>query len=493
MIDKRKANLNKKKQWIKFLLVLIPYLLFLYWVKSWLGLLVVPFIYDVYFTKKINWQWWKDREGPIRFIMSWVDAIVFALVAVYFINLFFFQNYVIPSSSLEKSLLRGDYLFVSKLSYGPRIPQTPLTMPLTQHTLPIFGTKSYIEWPHWDYRRVKGFGNVELNDIVVFNYPAGDSVMRAERYQAQDYYQACYQLGGGLNIQADSLAPQGQWDLYHAILQNGANMIKSNPVEYGDVFSRPTDRRENYVKRCVGLPGQTLEIKNKTVYLDGKPNKEPDNVQYTYLVRLNQEIPEELMVELGITNEDLEHPVMERWETNADGQNVVIKYRVIPMTKATYEALKKRPDIVSEIKIVTDADNLDSGKVYPLTGHHHWTRDNYGPVVIPAKGQTIKLDMNNIAVYERPIRIYEDNKLEVKDGKIYINDKEANSYTFKMDYYWMMGDNRHNSLDSRYWGFVPEDHVVGKPIFIWLSLRPAGEVGPKIRWGRLFNCVDNIK
>ena len=493
MIDKRKANLNKKKQWIKFLLVLIPYLLFLYWVKSWLGLLVVPFIYDVYFTKKINWQWWKDREGPIRFIMSWVDAIVFALVAVYFINLFFFQNYVIPSSSLEKSLLRGDYLFVSKLSYGPRIPQTPLTMPLTQHTLPIFGTKSYIEWPHWDYRRVKGFGNVELNDIVVFNYPAGDSVMRAERYQAQDYYQACYQLGRGLNIQADSLAPQGQWDLYHAILQNGANMIKSNPVEYGDVFSRPTDRRENYVKRCVGLPGQTLEIKNKIVYLDGKPNKEPDNVQYTYLVRLNQEIPEELMVELGITNEDLEHPVMERWETNADGQNVVIKYRVIPMTKATYEALKKRPDIVSEIKIVTDADNLDSGKVYPLTGHHHWTRDNYGPVVIPAKGQTIKLDMNNIAVYERPIRIYEDNKLEVKDGKIYINDKEANSYTFKMDYYWMMGDNRHNSLDSRYWGFVPEDHVVGKPIFIWLSLRPAGEVGPKIRWGRLFNCVDNIK
>ena len=493
MIDKRKANLNKKKQWIKFLLVLIPYLLFLYWVKSWWGLLVVPFIYDVYFTKKINWQWWKDREGPIRFIMSWVDAIVFALVAVYFINLFFFQNYVIPSSSLEKSLLRGDYLFVSKLSYGPRIPQTPLTMPLTQHTLPIFGTKSYIEWPHWDYRRVKGFGNVELNDIVVFNYPAGDSVMRADRYQAQDYYQACYQRGGGLNLQADSLTPQGQWDLYHAVLNYGANVIKSNPVEYGDVFSRPTDRRENYVKRCVGLPGQKLEIKDKIVYLDGKPNKEPDNVQYTYLVRLLQDIPEDLMVELGITNEDLEHPGMERWETTADGQNVNVKYRVIPMTKATYEALKKRTDIVAEIKIVKDTDNLDSGKVYPLTGNHHWTRDNYGPVMIPAKGQTIKLDMNNIAVYERPIRVYEENKLEVKGGKIYINDKEANSYTFKMDYYWMMGDNRHNSLDSRYWGFVPEDHVVGKPIFIWLSLRPAGEVGPKIRWGRLFNCVDNIK
>ena len=489
MIDKERAKLNMKVQWTKFIVVLALYLLFLFWVKSWLGLIVVPFIYDVYISKKIKWQWWKDAEGPVRFIMSWVDAIVFALVAVYFINLFFFQNYVIPSSSLEKSLLRGDYLFVSKLSYGPRIPQTPLTMPLTQHTLPIFGTKSYIEWPHWDYRRVKGFGNVELNDIVVFNYPAGDSVMRADRYQAQDYYQACYQLGGGLNIQADSLSPQAQWDLYHAVLNNGANMIKSNPIEYGDVFSRPTDRRENYVKRCVGLPGQKLEIKDKIVILDGKPNKEPDKVQYTYLVKFKvdvESIPDELLEELDLTNEDV-------GRGSFPARVTYDKYYVVPMTKATYEALKKRTDIVAEIRIVTDNDNLDSGKVYPLTGHHHWTRDNYGPVIIPAKGQTIKLDMDNIAVYERPIRVYEDNKLEVKDGKIYINDKEATSYTFKMDYYWMMGDNRHNSLDSRYWGFVPEDHVVGKPIFIWLSLRPSGEVGPKIRWGRLFNCVDNIK
>ena len=497
MIDKRKANINKKKQLIKFLIVLIPYLLFLFWVKSWLGLLVVPFIYDVYFTKKINWQWWKDREGPVRMIMSWVDAIVFALVAVYFINLFFFQNYVIPSSSLEKSLLRGDYLFVSKLSYGPRIPQTPLTMPLTQHTLPIFGTKSYIEWPHWDYRRVKGLGHVELNDIVVFNYPAGDSVMRAEPYQAQDYYQACYQMGlqtfGNTIIQVDSLSPQQQWDFHHDVLNRGAAAIKNNPIQFGEIISRPTDRRENYVKRCVGLPGQWLEIRDKIVLLDNKPNKEPDNVQYTYLVKLKKDIPEELMVELGITMEDMNHPDAVKRETNADGQNINVRYRVIPMTNSTYEALKKRTDIVSSIKIVTDDDYLDSGKTYPVTGNQKWTRDNYGPVWIPAKGKSIPLTMDNIAVYERPIRIYEGNKLEVKDGKIYINDKEANSYTFKMDYYWMMGDNRHNSLDSRYWGFVPEDHIVGKPIFIWLSLRPSGEVGPKVRWGRLFNCVDNIK
>ena len=160
MIDKTKAKLNMKVQWTKFVVVLALYLLFLVWVKSWLGLVVVPFIFDVYITKKIRWQWWRDAEAPVRFVMSWVDALVFALVAVYFINLFFFQNYVIPSSSLEKSLLTGDYLFVSKVSYGPRIPQTPLTMPLTQHTLPVINTNSYISWPHWDYRRVKGLGHV---------------------------------------------------------------------------------------------------------------------------------------------------------------------------------------------------------------------------------------------------------------------------------------------------------------------------------------------
>ena len=187
MIDKQKQKLNMKVQWAKFAVVLALYLLFLVWVESWLGLIVVPFIFDVYITKKIHWQWWKDEEGPVRFIMSWVDALVFALVAVYFINLFFFQNYVIPSSSLEKSLLTGDYLFVSKVSYGPRIPETPLTMPLTQHTMPLVNVKSYIEWPHWDYRRVKGLGNVKLNDIVVFNYPAGDTLVNEERYQACDY------------------------------------------------------------------------------------------------------------------------------------------------------------------------------------------------------------------------------------------------------------------------------------------------------------------
>ena len=197
----KKKEFNPKVQWAKFIVVLILYLLFLYWVKSWWGLLVIPFIFDVYITKKIKWQWWKEAERPVKFVMSWIDALVFALVAVYFINQFFFQNYVIPSSSLEKSLLTGDYLFVSKVSYGPRIPQTPLTMPLTQHTLPVVECKSYIEWPHWDYRRVKGLGDVQLNDIVVFNFPrAADTVFR------------CHLRCGPQRTVAE---PSGVWGDYH--------------------------------------------------------------------------------------------------------------------------------------------------------------------------------------------------------------------------------------------------------------------------------------
>lgn len=481
MIKKKQKGLNPRVQWTKFVIVTLLYLAFLYWVGSWWGLLVLPFIYDVYISKKINWQWWKDAEGPTRFIMGWVDAIVFALVAVYFINLFFFQNFVIPSSSLEKSLLTGDYLFVSKLSYGPRIPQTPLTMPLTQHTLPVLNIKSYIEVPHWDYRRVKGLGNVQLNDIVVFNYPSGDSLVNEQRWAAADYYQMVYSYGKQLYDQAnppvnlDSMTLLQQRDYFAYIYALGRAYIVQNPNEYGDIISRPTDRRENYVKRCVGLPGQTLQIKNRIIYLDGKPNKEPDNVQYTYYVKLKNMLPEELLTELGITQEDLQ-------SLNTSG--------VMPLTAKAAKALAARKDLVESVKLNTDAP---TGDLYPLNANTGWTRDNYGPIWIPKKGATVKLSLANLPLYERPIRVYENNKLEVRNGQIYINDKPANSYTFKMDYYWMMGDNRHNSADSRYWGFVPEDHVVGKPIFIWWS-HDVDHPGFKgIRWKRLFTCVDKIK
>ncbi len=473
-----------RAQWIKMGVVMALYLAFLVWIKSWWGLLVVPFIYDAYITKLIPWTWWKEAENPVtRTVMSWVDAIIFALVAVYFVNIYFFQNYTIPSSSLEKSLLVGDYLFVSKMSYGPRKPQTPLSMPLTQHTMPLVGCKSYIEWPQWDYERVPG-GRVQLNDIVVFNYPAGDTVTVNPEYQNMDFYAIAYGIGGQQYMQLhggypllDSLTRQQQRDFFAELYAMGRQYIDQNSQMFGGVMSRPVDRRENYVKRCVGLPGQTLQIKDHVVYLDGKPNKEPDNVQYDYFVRLKQDIPDELVRELGISQEDLAS---------------LSETGTMPLTQRAYERLKTCTDIVDSIAY--DSTNSVPDGLYPLNAWTGWTRDNYGPVWIPAKGESVKLTMDNIAVYERPIRVYEHNDLEVKDGKIFINGKQADSYTFKMDYYWMQGDNRHNSADSRYWGFVPEDHIVGKPILIWLSLdKDRGWFDGHVRWNRLFRWVDNIK
>ncbi len=473
---------NPRKQWVKFIIVTVFYLLFLYWIGSWWGLLVIPFIYDAYISKKIPWTWWKKSPNKnVVWIMSWVDAIVFALVAVYFVNQFLFQNYVIPSSSLEKSLLVGDYLAVSKVSYGPRIPQTPLTMPLTQHTLPLLNCKSYLEWPHWEYRRVKGLGNVQLNDIVVFNYPSGDTV--ALNAQNADYYTLAYGYGAQLNKQKpilDSLSTIEQRTYYAQNYELGRKYIRHNANMFGEVVSRPTDRRENYVKRCVGLPGQTLQIKNRIIYLDGVANKEPDNVQYNYLVSTKRPIPTTLSHQLGISNEDLQNH-------NADHS-----LYGLPLTEATKQALLAHKDIVHDIKPFPDEQQ---GDLYPLNMYKNWTCDNYGPIWIPKKGESIKLTLENLPIYERPIAIYEGNKLEVTpDGRILINGVETDTYTFKMDYYWMQGDNRHNSADSRYWGFVPEDHIVGKPLFIWLSLdKDRSLFDGKIRWNRLFNWVDNIK
>ena len=469
-----------RKQWIKFGIVLVLYLIFLIWLKSWLGLVVVPFIFDAYISKKIPWTWWKKSTNKtVLTVMGWVDAIVFALVAVYFVNLYFFQNYVIPSSSLEKSLLVGDYLFVSKMSYGARIPQTPLHMPLTQHTLPVFNCKSYLEWPKWDYKRVAGLGEVQLNDIVVFNFPAGDTV--ATGNPAEDIYRMSYAIGKQLSKPIDlaSLNLEQQRDVYDYYYAVGRKYIDENPQLYGEVITRPVDRRENYVKRCVGMPGQTLEIRNRIIYLDGKANKEPDNVQYRYLVHTKGMLPEDLCHELGISQEDLMAYYTEESVYN------------MPLTEKAKAALLARKDLVTAIENVPDDD---AGGLYPdnkLTG---WTVDNYGPIWIPKKGATIDLTLDNLPMYERPIKNYEGNSLEVKDGKIYINGLETTKYTFKMDYYWMMGDNRHNSADSRFWGFVPEDHIVGKPIFIWLSLnQDRGWFDGKIRWNRLFKFVDSIK
>lgn len=486
-----KKNTNKPlKNWLKFGVYTILWLAFCFWVGSWWGLIVVPFIFDAYITKRINWGWWKSlRNTTARAAMAWVDAIVFALVAIYFLNQFFFQNFVIPSSSLEKTLLTGDYLLVSKLSYGPRIPQTPLSMPLVQHTLPVLGCKSYLEHPHWDYRRVKGFGDVEINDIVVFNYPSGDTV--ALNAQNQDYYGLVYQIGEQVLMQQNGVSPVGeltpqtpydqQQAVYSKIYEAGRAYVEANKEQFGKIVARPTDRRENYVKRCVGLPGQTLQIKNNIVYLDGKANPEPENVQYAYNVTWLSGLSPDEIKELGITQEDLGF-------SEENPQGATTPYVRMPLTKN----VKKYITAHNAAK-VEPAQPIGNW-LFPLNMAKNWTTANYGPIWIPKKGATLQLTLQNLPVYERCIRNYEGNDLQVRGGKIYINGKEATSYTFRLNYYWMMGDNRDNSADSRFWGFVPEDHVVGKPLFVWLSLdKDYGWGDGHVRWNRIFKNVNHIK
>ena len=494
-----------RKQWIKFGIVTLLYLLFLLWVKSWWGLIVVPFIYDIYISKRIPWSWWRKSKNPtVRGIMSWVDAIVFALVAVYFVNLYIFQNYQIPSSSLEKSLLVGDFLYVSKMSYGPRVPNTPLSMPLAQHTLPIFNCKSYIEWPQWKYKRVAGLGKVKLNDIVVFNFPAGDTV--ATNFQQTDFYSLAYSEGRRMYpnaINMDSLSRSQQRTVYDLYYAAGRKLILSNPQMYGKVITRPVDRRENYVKRCVGLPGDTLQIKGGQVYIDGKAIENPENLQFNYFVQTTGPlIPEEMFRELGISKDD-QWLMDESWATyfssigldHRDVQGKMTPTYHLPLTKTMRRQLETNKKLISGIRRETTPINeLITGvpdKTYPLNLHTSWTRNDYGPIWIPKKGATIALTEDNLPIYERCIEAYEGNKLEHRADGIYINGQKTDSYTFQMDYYWMMGDNRHNSADSRYWGFVPEDHVVGKPILVWLSLdKDRGWFDGKIRWNRLFKWVD---
>ena len=457
-----------KKQWIKFGIATFLYLLFTLWMQNAWLLLGLILIVDIFLTQYIPWGAWKQSKNPpIRSILGWVDDIVFALVAVYFINIFVFQNYQIPSSSLEKSLLVGDYLFVSKLSYGPRVPNTPIAFPLVQNTFPIFNCKSYLDWPEWGYKRVKGLGEVKRDDIVVFNFPAGDTV--ALKVQNPDYYTL--------------------------VKEYGRDYVWEDKATFGDVIYRPVDKRENYVKRCIGMPGDTIEIRNNQVFIDGKAAKNPEKLQYNYFIETDGlMLSEEQFRLLDISKDDRvlingnnNANLMSFLgiQPNAQGQfNPVYHF---PMTQKALETAKKLPIIK---QVIIEPDSFGGATYFPVDYPTGWSRDYYGPLWIPKKGATIPLTEENIGLYSRCIRNYEGNTLEVKEGKAYINGQPADSYTFKYDYYWMMGDNRHNSADSRSWGFVPEDHIVGKPIMIWLSLdKDRGIFDGGIRWNRMFRWV----
>lgn len=479
-----------RKQWIKFSIFMVLWTLFGIWTESFLGLVVVPFFFDIYITHYIHWTWWKKSPNRyVRFAMSWVDAITFALVVLYFINQFFFQNFVIPSSSLEKTMLTGDYLLVSKLSYGPRIPETPLYMPMTQHSFPewvpfIGGHKSYSDCPHWEYRRLKGLGHVELGDIVVFNYPAGDTV--ALKAQDQDFYRLCCMAGYqyleanhyDVTYPCDSIPYAEQQKYFSYIKNTGRSLIEQTPDQFGEIVYRPADRRENYVKRCVGLPGDTFEMRDGQIYLNGKAMFKPERMQRNYIVHFIANPTDDFLKEHDISMEDL----------SFSSEGLESPYHIMPLTNENRDALLAN-HYIDHCELAPSTGDW----LYPLNKVTGWTTADYGPLWIPKAGAKLNLTLDNLPIYERCIKNYEGNTLEVRGETIYINGSPATSYTFKYDYYWMMGDNRDNSADSRFWGFVPETHIVGKPLFIWLSLDPdRGWFDGHVRWSRLFKWVANI-
>ena len=382
---------------------------------------------------------------------EWIDAGVFAIVAATIIRTFVFEAYVIPTGSMEKTLLINDFLFVSKFSYGPRIPNTPLAVPFVHHTLPLINTKSYVEWIKIPYTR--WFPSpVKRNDVVVFNFPAGDTVINRDEYQsANPYYDVCRQLGNG-NIDI------------------GRKIVQNDPDEYPLVV-RPVDKKENYIKRCIALAGDTLQLKNQVVYLNGQPTSlPPQSETYYYVQTGGQQLDETVMKEeynLDINNSDEIQP--------ASGSN---KYRMLLTAAAREKMLKNGLAKSMEPELDT---SVAPWQVYPHD--HRWSVDNFGPIWIPKKGATLTLTADNYPVYERAIRTYEKNTLEFREGKFFINGQQTDQYTFKMNYYWMMGDNRHGSQDSRFWGFVPEDHIVGEASLIWMSYDKG------IRWSRIFSKI----
>ena len=441
----------KKTRWWRFGAVALIYVLWTIWMGNPLLLLGLILLGDIYLTQYLPWGAWKGLENKtLKTIMSWVDAIVYALVLVYFLFLFIGQNYQIPSSSLEKSLLTGDFLWVNKVTYGPRVPQTPLHFPLAQNTLPILNCKSYIETPQLSYHRLKGLRNVERMDIVVFNFPAGDTV--ALKMPNPDYYTLCQ--------------------------ERGRDVVRNNKEIFGDVIYRPVDRRDNYVKRCLGLPGETLQIKDGIVYVDGKAIPQPERVQYLYYVETDgTPITDELYDELGISNDD----------RHGSGNQYMLL-----LTQEMKKSLESKPWVKMVERIQPDPSETIA--TYPVGVDYGWTHANYGPVWIPKKGAKVDLTLQNLPLYERCIRNYEGNTLEVQGNQILINGKPATSYTFKMDYYWMQGDNRDNSLDSRYWGFVPEDHIVGTPSIILISFdKDHSLFNGGIRWNRIFKMPNPDK
>ncbi|MBL7804582.1 MAG: S26 family signal peptidase [Saprospiraceae bacterium] len=388
-------------------------------------------------------------------IREWTEAIIFAVFAAAFIRMFLIEAYVIPTSSMEGTLRIGDFLFVSKAHYGIRTPMTVIQFPLihnrfSQNQGGLLGRESYLKEPSLPYYRLPALESIDHNEPVVFNFPTGDSTI---------------------------LTPDRAYDIYQ---------WRRHRLEriYGkrEVITRPIDKKDHYIKRCVGLPGDSLQIRGRQLYINGQPAQNPTHMQFRYQVtKGGQAIGRGAMEALGVNITD--------WGGNAWKAGIYsLDQSQVDKLRASGQDVK-----VDLLPPYSPADpNFGPDDVFPNSDKTAgWTRDDYGPIYIPKAGATITLTTDNLPFYERIIRVYEGNTLEVKGGNFVLNGQETSTYTFKQNYYWMMGDNRHNSEDSRFWGYVPEDHVVGKPLFIWFSTKN-GNMRDGINWNRIFKSASSM-
>ncbi len=536
-----------KNKYVNFTITMILFLLLVIWIGNYWLLLISLVIFDFYITKKVNWTFWKKRNAPRSRLIEWIDAAVFAVIAATIIRMFLIEAFTIPTSSMEKSLLVGDYLFVSKYHYGPRMPNTPISFPFAHHTLPFTdNTKSFLTWIQNPYKRLAGLEDIENDDVVVFNFPDGDTVCLNQ--QNQSYYQLCRDFGRKAVWSNDLINPYT------------GEMLENY---FGEIVARPVDKRENYIKRCVGIHGDTLKVIDGILYVNNVQQKDIDKKQYKYIVITDgTPINPIVLEELEISVEDQESS--KRIDTEilkffpqTKGVDVS-KIFIYPLIKDNAEELKKLPNVKHVIQIIKPKEYKET-YIFPHSVAHYklkeydiqyiknnisdsvanlieplknvkynnaatleqalfkltnneqektlitnnkeiiikaaekdnykWNEDNFGPIWVPEKGATIDITIDNLPVYQRIIDVFEENDLEIKGQDIYINGEKATTYTFKMDYYFMLGDSRHNSADSRFWGFVPEDHVVGKALFVWLSIDKDKSFLKSIRFDRFFKFI----
>ena len=429
--------------------IAVFYVFWVLWLGNYWFLAGLIILFDSFFTRFVNWRFWRKRKSSdkkYKFSTEVIDSLIIAILLAVFIRTFFLEAYMIPTSSMEKTLNVGDYIFVSKLRYGPRLPMTPVTLPFTHNILPFtVNSNSFVTWLKFPYRRLSGTSRIRNFDVVVFNYPEGDSVIK--NLPDKNYYEM--------------------------IRQSGTQYIKNN---YKTLY-RPVDKRDNYMKRVIGLPGDTILIVHGRAFVNNKPEPLALGSQFNYSIKAGGTRNDTVLFQkLDISSYDVNY-------------NVYNSIYSIPLTGKKYHELIDS----GYFKAIVRYENTDptsvNHQIFPHDERFPWTEDNFGALVIPKKGSSVNLSAETLPIYERIITNYERNTLDIRNDTIFINDLPVETYTFGMNYYFMLGDNRHNSNDSRYWGFVPEDHIIGKATLVWFSIDKNGKLPARIRWKRIFRRI----